>query len=877
MADKLVQVQFGATTGAMQAGCDEAVMVSRATANQITESFQRMQMQVAASMTKVQAEVKSGFAGVNTAMGSVTGAIGKVQGAFIAITAVLAGGSAFKHAVSQTMEWTGEAIKLSRQLGVTTERASVLVVASERLGVSQEQISGSLKGLVRNLKSNEAGLNQMGIATKDANGKTLDMIEIMLNANKVLLGYKEGKDRDVAMMAVYGRAALDNAKFIQLNAEVMAEAKRRAEELHLVVGPEGVAQYKAYRLAMVDVKEVFRSLNIMIGSAVIPILTQLGAWLGSQGPELVHVFKVAIQTLSIVFLDCAATAEIAYIHISTAFRMMADAATTSASIVKKALQGDFAGVMHEGAQGWRNMGNAAQDYSTRMKKVAVDTVDSAAKILGLKGSKASSLGGGGGAQYDDDAKVDKSKGKKEKETPSRVPEWTESLEIMLEKEREFFKDSKNEELIYWQEKLKVADLSQKERIAINHKVYQLEKQLAHESLQAEIVVLKTKYDAALAGSIDRINIVKQEAQRIKAAYGEQSKEYKSMLREIEKAEREHDEDVKKRQENILDHQRELNMITVQMKRDDLDYLRNIEAISEQEYLARERKLVEQEYQIDLQSLQNKVKLLRQGTIEHQKALLEIEKLQKKHVANVHKLDLQASQDSIKSWQKVFQSISQVFSGAIKGMINGTLTFKKAMQQMAAGILDSFVDMALQMGMEWIKQQIMMTLCSQAQDQTRVASQTAADVESQAIRSSANVAAVESYTAVAAMAAAAAVASIPYAGPALAAAAAAMMEGMGQGYAIQASAAKGYDIPAGVNPVTQLHAREMVLPAQYADVIRNMAGGKQGARGGAVQHVNFNVNAIDTKSVKQFFMNNGKAIASTLAVQARNFNPQVNPV
>jgi lambda family phage tail tape measure protein len=48
---------------------------------------------------------------------------------------------------------------------------------------------------------------------------------------------------------------------------------------------------------------------------------------------------------------------------------------------------------------------------------------------------------------------------------------------------------------------------------------------------------------------------------------------------------------------------------------------------------------------------------------------------------------------------------------------------------------------------------------------------------------------------------------------------------------QASAAGGYDIPAGVNPVVQTHAREMILPEQYADVIRNMASGGGGGGGG----------------------------------------------
>lgn len=43
----------------------------------------------------------------------------------------------------------------------------------------------------------------------------------------------------------------------------------------------------------------------------------------------------------------------------------------------------------------------------------------------------------------------------------------------------------------------------------------------------------------------------------------------------------------------------------------------------------------------------------------------------------------------------------------------------------------------------------------------------------------------------------------------------------------ASAEDGYDIPAGTNPVTQLHEKEMVLPRAQADVIRGLAanGGK----------------------------------------------------
>lgn len=92
--------------------------------------------------------------------------------------------------------------------------------------------------------------------------------------------------------------------------------------------------------------------------------------------------------------------------------------------------------------------------------------------------------------------------------------------------------------------------------------------------------------------------------------------------------------------------------------------------------------------------------------------------------------------------------------------------------------------------------------------------------------------------------AAALASIPYVGPALAIAGmaamiAAVMGLLGGGGGETSSttvtripsAAGGWDIPAGINPLTQLHENEMVLPAEHAQTIRDMAG--QGQDGGTV--------------------------------------------
>jgi len=74
-------------------------------------------------------------------------------------------------------------------------------------------------------------------------------------------------------------------------------------------------------------------------------------------------------------------------------------------------------------------------------------------------------------------------------------------------------------------------------------------------------------------------------------------------------------------------------------------------------------------------------------------------------------------------------------------------------------------------------------------------------------------------------AASSVASVHYVGPILAIAAmAAVFAGVMGMKSNVPSAAGGFDIPGNINPITQLHANEMVLPAKHADVIRALADG-----------------------------------------------------
>ena len=90
------------------------------------------------------------------------------------------------------------------------------------------------------------------------------------------------------------------------------------------------------------------------------------------------------------------------------------------------------------------------------------------------------------------------------------------------------------------------------------------------------------------------------------------------------------------------------------------------------------------------------------------------------------------------------------------------------------------------------------------------------------------------------------------------------------YSAGLSAAGGFDVPSGLNPVTQLHAREMVLPADLSDQVRALAGAGDG--GGQRKIV---IQAVDSQSIERLMRNpaHARALFAAVAKHAgRNFSP-----
>jgi hypothetical protein len=177
------------------------------------------------------------------------------------------------------------------------------------------------------------------------------------------------------------------------------------------------------------------------------------------------------------------------------------------------------------------------------------------------------------------------------------------------------------------------------------------------------------------------------------------------------------------------------------------------------------------------------------------------------------------------------------------MGTGQMTFAQGIKSMWQGLVGAITNALSDMISQWIAKQLAALLLGKAAGSASAAGQVVANAG------------------VAGSAAWASTSAIPIIGPALAPAAAASAVAGALSFLPLTAAAKGFDIPAGVNPVTQLHQKEMVLPAEHAEVIRGLAG--KGSAGGD-SHIHFHGAMIQSPAqMKKWFEQNKSAVGSAI--------------
>jgi hypothetical protein len=699
--------------------------------------------------------------------------------------------------------------------------------------------------ITRTLLANEDAFKNLGVATRDSNGHFRNTNDVMMDVNRRLLEFKEGTDRNVEGMKIYGREWANIAPVVAKFKGVTEESRREAEALNLVVGQEAVSAMADYRTAQLGAGEVMEGIKNTIGQALMPGLTNLANWFRSIGPAAVEATRIAMQgylavqetvketvmilwaavrdafagigkainnvfgaggdgvtamvffqnvikVIQIAFLGLRIGVEEAVNVIKGVLDQLANEGRLVGNVIAAALHGDWQGVKESWAQ-----------FKVDTTKTLQSTMDEAVKIAAKGRADIDKVIGTNLAEFKPQTAIaakeggERSDGKDDKSKPavkSEMGTWDAELKAIKDKfetENGLKKRDLSLDIEYWNQKLALANEANGDLARVRLKL-----------ADTNLAIMKRDVEQGRALSQEQINDAEKTA---------------------------------------LD--------TLALTKAQYDQKLQLGLISKADMIAAEQDLAAQRLAIEQAAQRARIAMVETDP-NHSPVALQKEKdklleIERKYEQSITALRTKAAVEDRAYATQFGNNLASSFSSLIQRFAQGTLSVKGLLIGMGQAVLGSFTQIFADIAARWLASQIMQRIGASVTALGQIGA----------------------HASVAGAAAFASIAAIPIIGPELAPAAgeAAYSAALAYGLTVPA-AAKGYDIPAGVNPLTQLHEREMVLPQRQADVIRDMAD-KGGAGGG---DVHLHVHATDAKSVERLFRENGGALVRVLKAQGRNF-------
>lgn len=784
---------------------------------------------LSAAMTGAVAGLAAGLAGaVVSGVGQLTAKLGEVKEAAV--------------------EWGVENIQLARTMGITATEASVLSIAVGDVYGSTKQLEQATGLITQKLNTKEEAFRRLGVATRDSNGNFRDSLEIFLDVTKKLNDMKSGTDRNLEGVRIFGRAWGQLQDVMSLSREGMEEARKKAEELGLVMGVESAERIAKYRAGMNDVGDVMTGIKVAISRELMPAATELSNWFSSIGPEAVEKMRQAAVIFTGVVSAFKTAFMLMYETAALAVNNTVDLLVSLAKAGKAAIQFDFEGVK----AAWNDMAarntertSKYWDDVTRIYQEGGEKVDAIMERLKKPAAETPIAGGGGAGNA---TPTNKGGGAKSRMSLFEAT-LAEEKAAFSEREREagrFREFDKESELSYWQAIQQMGNLSAQEQIAVRRKIATTKLAIAKEEFandiaqqQAEIELIKNDYGL-------RIELAQKTAEQIGNAFGTTDKRYTQALKAVAELRKAQAEELKQ-----IDVQRaatatQIRMGEIDAQRGEAQLLFSQKRISADQLIAIERDLAAQKQQIRLAEIAQDEILYAQEPVKLEQLNQKKLQIQQQYQNDMRQLKAQEIQNN------PMEGFTQGAERALMTMGNATLgqykSLKDQLLAMFQSIYESFVQnmivkpLADTVGRVFRESALYKSLfASQTSGQQTASTQITATKGTEAT----NV--VTANAAEAASGAASSQAAIPFVGPALALAA---MAAVFATVMSLRSARGGYDIPAGENPITQLHESEMVLPKEQADAVRDMARGGGGGGGRAVQ-----ITAMDGESVRRVLENN----------------------
>lgn len=744
--------------------------------------------QATAEWGRFGARVDSVARSMSGALTGVGGVIGGLQSRLIGLGAVIAAGGAIAAGVRQQLTLMDSMSKTAQAAGVSTEKFSSMAYAASLADVSTESLAKAHVKLAGTLVDAQQGQAQavdlfrrMRLDPKNIE----DADALLLKLAERFAAMPPGVERTAAAVDWFGeRLGPGLVPFLAQGADGITALREEAARLGVVVSTEAGRASEEFNDTLTRVHQRTQGMQQQIAAELLPTLQALaGAFLevSRQGGAVNAIgqgIRVTFEAVTVL------GANVAYVFDSIGRDIGGLLAKMQLiAEVMSATPGQYMATAKSALQRWAFLSEAVKADT---KRAAEELASFERRVMGLGGPGAGQGAASGAAPGAPFVPLPKKPPAAGGAATAAAPSMMAYYEAALEEQRHFAAQSdalhgmtKEKELEFWRSILADTATTAAERVAIARKTSALEVAIltdkAKETQALDGITLASMRDAALA----RVDLDEQTAQT-QAALG-RTTQAQLLAQELQ----------------FETARAAIKTAALSAQAARLDPDRDVVAIAQ--------------INAQIQTLE----------LAHQQRMATIR----------GQAQIQSANQISATWQDAGQRISGLWDKGVNAMMNGTFTWRNATKAVGAELVGWFSGIVKRQVADWLFGESAKTGATAMGTAARWTMEALAAAKSVALWAATAVKNIMTSAWEAMAGAWKAIVGIPYVGPALAVAAAGAAFAGVAAIASHVSAAGGYDIPSGVNPMVQTHAQEMILPATLASTVRDMATVYSQVRGG----------------------------------------------
>ncbi len=370
----------------------------------MAESIETLSVQISASTAKLSEGLSAATDKVAESTDKINGSINemavKSQGHFDSIkNSLKAMGETFIAAfavnkitefVKHTAELGASFINLNKITGMSVENLSRLRFAASTVGVSWEEMSGGLERLSRNLVSareatsaNSQTLALQSVGIDRAQLANMSLQQVLEQVAKRFHATADGSTKAAIAQQLFGRAGAGLIPILDLGTAGLKKLSAKADELGITMGTQDAQAANSFSEQMHTFHAQLEAVEVKIGEALIPVLSQLLDIFSSGVADVTHqnttwtALGNAVRGVAAAFELVVGALEVVYDTVKVVVQVIMDDLMGSLQMLTDALHGRFKQAWND----WKDMARQALgDVADYAKSVASDTMSTLNKM-----------------------------------------------------------------------------------------------------------------------------------------------------------------------------------------------------------------------------------------------------------------------------------------------------------------------------------------------------------------------------------------------------------------------------------------------------------------------------------------------------------------